>query len=289
MIIEVEDQFYKSVQAFQKVLALVEVAAKRGDAVHEVEESVWKGLLKTGREIVSTFVQKQAEDVPRPEVIECEGKLLKRLPEQRTRQYVSVFGPVPFDRDVYAIRETQLQEVVPLDAKLGMPQSDTSYLLQKWSGAHFVKESYKESRVNLQMPLGFAPSVNCLEDIAARASEHAEAYFAQQAAVDPATEAEIFVLTSDCKGVPMRKADASRRKKAVDEGRKRLGKGEKYGQKRMACVGGVYTVAPFCRTADDILDEMLRKQKQPQRPKPQNKRLRALLTRDSSSTACFCK
>ena len=47
----------------------------------------------------------------------------------------------------------------------------------------------------------------------------------------------------------------------------------------MACVGGVYSVAPFRRTADDVLDEILRREKQDQRPKPQNKRLRAVLTR----------
>ena len=58
-----------------------------------------------------------------------------------------------------------------------MPESDTSYLLQKWSGSQFVKESYKESRGTLLGILGFAPSVNCLEDIATAASEHADAYF----------------------------------------------------------------------------------------------------------------
>jgi hypothetical protein len=58
-----------------------------------------------------------------------------------------------------------------------------------------------------------------------------------------------------------------------------LKKGEKNGQKRMACVGGVYSVAPFRRTADDVLNEILRKEKQEQRPKPRNKRLRAVLTR----------
>jgi len=52
------------------------------------------------------------------------------------------------------------------------------------------------------------------------------------------------------------------------------------GQKRMACVGGVYSVAPFRRTAEDVLNEILRKKQQQQRPKPQNKRLRAVLTHE---------
>jgi hypothetical protein len=284
MIIEIEDQFDKVANVFSEMLNKVQRAAQRGDAAHEVEELVLRSLLEMGRQTVVAYIEEQAEKLPRPEAIEHEGKTLHRLPEQRTRPYVSAFGPTPYTRDVYATRETQRQEVVPLDAKLGMPQSDTSYLLQKWSGARFVKESYTESRAGLTDILGFAPSVNCLEDMAMAASEHADACFAQQEAVDPTTEEEILVVTSDCKGVPMRKEDAPR-KKPIDDpaapGRgRRLKKGEKNGQKRMACVGGVYSVAPFPRTADDVLDEILRKEKRPQRPKPQNKRLRAVLTRE---------
>ena len=280
MIIEFEDRFCKAVKMFSKLLDNVQRAAERGEAVHEVEEMTWTDLIKTGRETIAAFIQEQKEGIPRPEEIEYEGKILQRLPEPRVREYVSAFGPTPFQRDVYATRETQRQEVVPLDAKLGMPESDTSYLLQKWSGAQFVKESYKESRITLEGILGFAPSINCLEDMAAQASEHAEVYFEQQTPVDPATEEKIIVATSDCKGVPMRKVDAPRRKNADAPRGKRLKKGEKNGQKRMACVGGVYSVIPFRRTAEDVIDEVLRKKKQEERPEPRNKRLRAVLTRE---------
>jgi len=281
MIIEVEDRFCKAAKLFSEMLNKLQHAAKRGEAIHEVEEMTWHGLIATGRETVTAYIQQQEEELPRPEVIEYEGKQLQRLPQRRVRSYVSAFGPTPFARDVYATRETQRQEVVPLDAKLGMPQSDTSYLLQKWSATQFVKQSYQESRITLESILGFAPSVNCLEDIAAAASEHAGTYFEQQPPVDPMAEEEILVATSDCKGVPMRKVDAPRTKQDEDrQRRKRLKKGEKNGQKRMACVGGVYSVAPFRRTVEDVLNEILRKEKQQQRPQPQNKRLRAVLTHE---------
>jgi hypothetical protein len=210
MIIEIEDRFCKAAEVFSTLLTKIGRAAKRGEEVHKVEEMTFSDLMETGRQTIIAYIEQQDQELPRPEVIEHEGKQLHRLPERRTRSYVSAFGPTPFERDVYATRETQRQEVVPLDAKLGMPQSDTSYLLQKWSGVRVVKESYQESRCTLQEILGFAPSVNCLEDIAARASEHAEMYLDRQGPVDPATEAEIVVATSDCKGVPMRKADAPR-------------------------------------------------------------------------------
>lgn len=79
----------------------------------------------------------------------------------------------------------------------------------------------------------------------------------------------------------MRKIDAPTKKQgAASPQGKRLKKGEKNGQKRMACVGGVYSVAPFCRTVEDVIDEILRKEKQKQRPEPRNKRLRAVLTHE---------
>jgi len=222
MIIEVEERFGKVANLFSMMLNKVQCAAQRGAAVHEVEEMIWCDLIKTGRETIVAFIKEQEEELPRREVIEHEGKPLRRLPKRRVRPYMSAFGPAPFARDVYATRETQRQEVVPLDARLGMPESDTSYLLQKWSGTQFVNESYQESRTTLQSILGFAPSVNCLEDMAAQASDHAEVYFDQQGPVDPTTEAEIVVATSDCKGVPMRKVDAPRTVVAVMDGETKL-------------------------------------------------------------------
>ncbi len=283
MIIEVEDRLCKVAKQFVDVLGKLERAAESGKAVHEVEETTWFGLIELGREMIVAHIKQQQEELPRPKVIEQEGRKLRRLPKPRMRKYVSVFGPTPFRRDVYATRETQRQEVVPLDAKLGMPEGNMSYLLQKWSGTKCVKESYTQSRATLLEIFGFAPSVNCLEDMVARAADHAEVYFDEQEPVDPTTEEEILVATSDCKGVPMRRIDAPGTKSVDDTPsakRTRLKKGEKHGQKRMACVGGVYSVSPFRRTAEDVLDEILRKEKQLQRPEPKNKRLRAVLTRE---------
>mgnify|MGYP001819915639 CR=1 FL=1 len=255
MIIEVEDRLCKVARRFLDVLGRLERAAASGDAVHEVEEAAWFGLIEVGREMILAYIKQQDEELPRPKAIEQEGKKLRRLPQRRTREYVSAFGPTPFRRDVYATRETQRQEVVPLDAKLGMPEGNMSYLLQKWSGTQCVKESYEQSRTTLLEIFGFAPSVNCLEDMVARAADHAEVYFDEQEAVDPTTEEEILVATSDCKGVPMRRIDAPRTKRVDDVARptrKRLKKGEKHGQKRMACVGGVYSVNAFRRTAEEL-------------------------------------
>jgi len=67
---------------------------------------------------------------------------------------------------------------------------------------------------------------------------------------------------------------------AATTGRQRSGngskKGEKNGPKRLACVGGVYSTAPFRRTAEDVVNEMLRKEKQQQRAAWSSSALRVL-------------
>ena len=57
----------------------------------------------------------------------------------------------------------------------------------------------------------------------------------------------------------------------------RRGKGEKANKKKMAAVGAVYTIEPFVRTADDVIEEVMRKKARKRRPSPQNKRVRAEL------------
>jgi hypothetical protein len=98
---------------------------------------------------------------------------------------------------------------------------------------------------------------------------------------DAAEEGPLLVVTADCKGVPLvRKALPPA--KATDiplpaPAKQRRGKGEKANKKKMAAVGAVYTIQPFVRTADDVIDEVMRKEAREQRPRPQNKRVRAEL------------
>ena len=86
MIIEVEDRFCKAAEVFSKLLEQLERSAQQGGAVHEVEETTWSGLIETGREMITAYIQRQAEATSCPDVIEYEGKTLHRLPEPRLRR-----------------------------------------------------------------------------------------------------------------------------------------------------------------------------------------------------------
>ena len=82
----------------------------------------------------------------------------------------------------------------------------------------------------------------------------------------------ILVVTADCKGVPLVRS-ALPPVEATETSlpalaNQRRGKGEKANKKKMAAVGAVYTIDPFVRTADEVIDEVMRKQAAKRRPKP---------------------
>jgi hypothetical protein len=138
-----------------------------------------------------------------------------------------------------------------------------------------VNNSYAEVSKQLDELLGITQSTRSLTGIIASMAAYARQFQATQRTPPPQSEGELLVVTSDCKGVPMRQEPGK-----VKPKKKRLGKGEKNGTKRMACVGGIYTIDRFERSVDDVLDDIRRKKRQGDRPEPQNKRLRANLTRE---------
>src|SRR5207302_8019915 len=98
-----------------------------------------------------------------------------------------------------------------------------------------------------------------------------DSFFESRPAPPAKEQGPILVLTSDGKGVPMRKDEPAR------SGRRK--KGEKANKKRSACVGAVYTIDPFVRTADAVVDEVMRNEARKDRPVPRHKQVRAELTR----------
>jgi hypothetical protein len=273
MIMTKEEGFLKAQGSFLDLVSLVEKAQEKGPRVDELERDLLRGLWRLGLIMMQTFVAGQGDgDVGETLSVPERSRPLRRLPDKHERRYVSIFGELHLNRWVYGSREGQRIEHVPLDARLGLPAGDFSYVLEDWSQRLCVKEAFAESASALESLLGIALSVRSLEAMNQRVSSEAKTFRATQA--PPAVEeGELLVSTSDCKGVPMCRPAA-----ATKMGQRRK-KGEKANKKQMACVGAVYSIAPFIRTADDILDEVLRHAQARQRPKPQHKRLWAELTR----------
>jgi hypothetical protein len=274
MIMEVETSFCKMYEQFHAIATKLEKAMEENAPIHQVEEALVEDLRTLGRSAVEAFIERQGDgDVG--EVVEHDGHTLKRLPDIVCDRYFSAFGPVEIKHYGYATRPTQKVELKPLAVKLALPESGYSYVLQRWDGVLSVNNSYAEVSKQLNELLGISQSTRSLTGIASSLAVHARQFQARQKMPSRQSEGELVVVTSDCKGVPMRQPPGEKKPK-----KKRLGKGEKNGTKRMACVGGIYTIDRFERSVDDVLDDIRRKKRQHGRPEPQNKRLHANLARE---------
>jgi hypothetical protein len=274
MIMAQERMILKGQAQLDEMAAFVRKAVQSGQPVDAVERSLWSSLLALGRTLLASYVEGVGPgDVG--ETLTYEGREVRRLETLHDRRYVSVFGELTLSRYVYGTRETQKHEVIPADALLGLPDSEFSYVLQEWDQSFCVEDSYDESRGKVEKILGIGQSVRSLEQMSVSMAESVADFRESQPRPPVDEEGSIVVLTSDCKGVPMRR-DAGKDAPATRGRRK---KGEKANKKQMACVGGAYTIEPFVRAPEEVIDEVLRDSRKADRPEPCHKQLRAELTR----------
>ncbi len=263
---------------FEQMLAFVRQAADDGLRIDSVERDLMRQLLALGYTLLCSFVASQGDGDVGPEVTTPEGDTARRLPEHHDRRYVSIFGELTISRFVYGTREGQKIEWVPLDERLGLPEGDFSYVLEDWGQRLCLKESFAEAGESLEMLLGLRLGTRALEQMNRTVASYAPSF---QDALEPppaCEEGPLMVVTADGKGVPMRRPEAEEEKGPKPHHRR--GPGEKANKKRMACVGAVYSIEPFVRKAEDIIDEVLRDEKAKQRPRPQHKHVWAELTRE---------
>lgn len=275
MIFTEEQALLKGRQQFDEIIALVTQAADGHQRIDTLERSLMTQLLALGHSLLDVFLIRQGE-VDRGETLSTnQGPILKRLPQRHQRRYLSIFGQHTITRFVYGSREGQKIEHVPLDELLGLPQGDFSYLLQDWSQRLCLKESFAEAASSLRMLLGLSLGIRALEQINHTVAESAPAFRDQVEPPPAAEKGPILVVTADGKGVSMRRPEA----KAEPQPHHRRTKGEKANKKQMACVGAVYSIAPFVREPSSIVDEVVRHQQAERRPRPRHKRVWAEMSR----------
>ena len=241
-----------------------------------MERELFRQLLGLGHTLLSAFVAAQGDGDLGPQAETPEGRTVRRLPERHDRRYVSIFGELIIGRAVYGTREGQRIGRVPLDERLGLPDGDFSYVLEDWGQRLGLKGSFAEAEQSLEMLLGLKVGVRALEQMNRVVAGHATSFQDSLAAPPASEEGPLMVVTADGKGMPMRRP-------GPEEGPRphhRRANGEKANKKQMACVGAVYSIEPFVRKADDIIDEVLRDKKAKERPEPRHKHVRAEMTRE---------
>jgi len=197
-----------------------------------------------------------------------------------------LFGEVTVTRTGYGERGSD--SLHPLDAELNLPEEMYSHGIRKRLAIEVARGAYDEAVAALSRSNGVMVPKRQAEQLAVRAAADFEAFYAARhvaSAAEAANSGELVVLTADGKGVPMRKEHLREQTRKAAEAEKhrlskRLSKGEKHHRKRMATVASVYTVAPWLRSAEDILAELHPVEdavQQQERPVPEKKRVWACL------------
>ncbi len=288
----------KAEAVFRNMIGFVKQAIESGELrIDEVERTLFDKCLAEGLHLLEAFVA-GAGDGNHGETVEREGQTLQRSEQKRTKFYRSIFGVLSIERYVYAEGPKKKVAWAPVDARLGLPAGEQSYVLEDWMLRVCVKESFAEGVGSLRELLGVKTSVRAAEVMTRNMAAHADSFNDAKAAFDAKTEQEIIVLAADGKGVPVRRPLEQRLREqqaataakggdvrptdcevAASSQAKRLKPGQKRTRKQMAYVGAVYSIAPFVRTAEEIVNELRRKQRQADRPRPQNKQVFAEMTR----------
>ena len=267
--------------AAQALAAWVQQAAQQGTPVHEVEREIFRCVLAIGRLALGQFFASQGTGDLGETVTLPEGRTLRRLPEMHGREYVSIFGAFHLERTVYGTREGQKIELAPLDARLALPASKFSYVLEDWDQRLATEQPYAQVSQTLEGILGLRQHVDSLERMSRQMTSDAEAFAWSYAPPPPKEEGELLVESADGKGVPIRRpADAP----PIQDHRHQ--RGPKPDRKRMATVGAVYSVDRFVRTPEEVVEALFRDPQQPSparpRPRPQHKRTYACLTHENA-------
>lgn len=291
MIITQEQTFGKTLaKHVQELERFLQQSQERGARLDEVERGLLKRLWSLGHASLKEYTQR-AGDGDDGATLKHEGRTVRRSRRKHPKMYRSIFGPLAIRRYVYSVREKQKVVRAPLDERLGLPQGEASYVLEEWVGRLTAHLSYAQAVAWLEEWLGVPVTVRGAEKIVEKLAAHTEGFRSRRGPPARDSEEELLVISVDGKGVPMRRSLEQRlheeqgvrphkrhRTRSYETAGKRRLRGQQRSRKQMAYVGVAYSLRPWPREAEHLLDEVHRKEAAADRPRPKNKRYWAELT-----------
>jgi len=283
--VEVVDHFSAAVAAFEKlkaVLASSEALAMEHARLEALVEERGREVL---RELLQAHLDLRASKEVRAPVQGADGEV-RTLLRDSSRLLDTIFGPVRVSRVQATSRSAP--SLHPLDAELNLPQEMQSFGVQRRIAEEVAKSSFEEVVEVIGTQTGASVSKRQAEKLARRAAADFDDFYR----VRPPTassDASLLVLSFDGKGIVVRKDDlreATRRAAETSEHKlaTRLSKGEKRNRKRMAEVATVYDIAPHVRTVEDVIGDLRPlRPATPPRPRPNNKRVWASVTKEMAT------
>jgi hypothetical protein len=260
--------------------AFVRRSAQDGCSLDEVERGAFVRLLRMGKVAVDFFLKAQGDGDLGEQVTTAEDTVLSRSDTVAPRPLRTIFGEHTLQAYVYSRGRKRKIELRPIDARLQLPESKASYLLQEFSQMFCVEKAFGVGARQFEAVFRQQLSVDVLEDINRAMGQQAERFLDALPTPPAAEEGDLLVVSADGKGVPLVREDV-RKVPAFEEK-------ERPGNRRMATLGCVYSVDRYVRTPEQIVAALMREDRQPQakdRPQACFKRYRAYFAESSSAEA----
>lgn len=253
---------------FEQLLSLVTGPEAQTATLDQMERSLFRQVLRLGLKLLQLFLlTRVAAESHAPQW----GPDQTRVPyhSQKSLDYFSIFGKLTFTR-AYFYTPGQAGQC-PLDGALSLPARCYSDLLLESAEVLAVDGAYDKSLEVLSRLLGLSVPKRALETSVAEDSSLVHAFYAQSTAVPVEEEGPLLVVQADGKGVPMVRRETADLKV-------RRGKGDKKTRKKEAIAIAVYTIAPYRRTPQEVVDALFKKDPPgSDRPAPNHKRIFASL------------
>ena len=257
--------------AAEVALSSIEMIRKRHSDVEDMIEAQgreWARLMLDEHMALRAALEKRVK------VSDAEG-VERSSARASERQLTTVVGKVTVPRTAY--QEPGREDLHPMDGVLNLPREQFSHGIRRMVAKEAARASFDEVVAMVRDYTGSVIAKRQVEQLAVRAAQDFEPFYAQRPAPhDPSSE--LLVLSTDGKGIVMRHEDLREStriaaEKKVNKLETRLTPGEKSNRKRMAQVASVYSVAPWVRSASDVLHEVRPDDVAKRRPAPHDKRV----------------
>ena len=282
--VETVKQFVESRENFEKLISELSSAESLEMSHSELENLLHREGMQLLRQLMQDHLDLRFGREQRREAVVGADAIARRQVKGSERGLMTIFGPVNVPRLGYS--RAGRASLYPMDAALNLPKEYYSYGVRERVAEEVTKASFDEVVSAIEKTTGAALAKRQAEELATRAAQDFELFYQQQKQQGSQTSS-ILVISTDGKGIVVRKDDlrSQTRKSAECQNhkmQKRLSKGEKRNRKRMAQVATVYTIEPFQRNAENIVDELKPvKETYPKRPQPENKRVWASIEQSS--------
>lgn len=245
-------------------------------------------LEKKGRELMRLLLQEHLDNRGPGQ---CDQPVCGADQEERPRMRLqkreleTVFGTVSIERAGYG--QQGVKSLHPLDAELNLPGERYSLEMRRRVAEEAARSSFDETLESIGKNTGGHIPKRQLEELVIRAARDFDAFYQRRQALPGEAQGigSVLAVSVDGKGVTMRARDLREQTRKAAEVRAhkmgtRLSRGEKKNSKRMATVAAVYTIAPFVRTAEELVGSSSSPHPGPPRPRPEQKRVWASLEKE---------